>query len=401
MKHTLIKCLSSIYRASGIKSSRSFVDLFADRIRVASGEQSISRFVQRLMEMVKSSPSEVDQKSISALIIEANRNKSEANALLVWLRENSALASILSQSSKDDQREVMDAVELSDLGSGNAAPRPAYGIKIEATLLSPLSHGSDSKAGNATLFRRMKVMSTTGGCLDLPYFAGNALRGVLRDIVADNFLSALGLTISRVTPPVSLWFFHVMYCGGALTDSGARDLRGVENLIGAGSTLKTQGQAELRSRIPGLSLLGSAISNRILSGRLEVGDLRPVCREWGTGSTSVADLISWVYLTRREDYEAYTDHSGMIANTEVLKPGAVLEGGIDLSKMITPLELSCLGDALESWQAKGRLGAQSARDLGLVQISLSGAPSGEHYREWLAQNSTEILTFLRTINAIQ
>lgn len=398
--HNIRNLLATIGMASQIKTSRSFLDLFADRIRIAANEPTIDRFIQRLIELVQASPDAVNRNHLADVLVAANAGSGAQARVLAWLRDNSALAAILAHTKREDAQAALDSITFPEIdASGTALPRKPYGIAIKATALSPISHGSDTKAGNATLFRRMQVLTTTGGRLDLPYIAGNAVRGQLRDIIADNFLSALGLAPRRDKPPVALWFFHALYAGGALSEGG-KEGKAIDGLLGVGGALKTDGLRTLRDTLPMVSLLGCALTNRIISGRVEVGDLRPICREWGNGETPAHELFSWVYLTRREDHEEHEDHSGMIANTEVLKPGTVLEGGIDLSPHATEIEASCLGDALETWAKHGRIGAQNARDLGMVEIAIGGAASGDAYRAWMADHKTEILDLLSKLGAL-
>jgi len=159
--------------------------------------------------------------------------------------------------------------------------------------------------------------------------------------------------------------------------------------------------------IPPLSLLGTALGNRIISGRIHVCDARPRCKQWGTGEQEVSALFDWVYLTRHEDYEAWAKgegedaHTGMIANTEVLKAGTVLDGGINLSDHLTEIERACLSKGLLLLQEAGCLGAQNARGLGQVRADVATGAEAMAYDGYLAGHRAEILDYLASIKAVK
>lgn len=402
--HAIRNLISSISSASNLKSSRSFMDLLADRIRLsASTESTMSGFINRLTNSLNATINDIHRGHLTEVLALCGDPEAE-RAVLAWLRTNANLAAMLAFVKREDCQAALDAIRIDPAGGegGQAPPRKPYAVTIRATAETPISHGSDQKSGNSTLFRRIQVITETGALLELPYISGNAVRGQLRDIIADNFTRGLGLTPRRDKPPFALWFFHALYAGGALSEGG-KEGKAVDGLLGVGGALKTEGLRTLRDTLPMISLLGCAMTNRIISGRIEVGDLRPVCHEWSNGGTQpVRDLITWTYLTRREDHEEHEkgDNKSMIATTECLRPGTLLEGGIDLSPHISEIEASCLGDALESWMQVGTIGAQNARGLGRIALTIEGAASGEAYREWLASHREQILDLLIRLGAI-
>jgi hypothetical protein len=240
--------------------------------------------------------------------------------------------------------------------------------------------------------------------LSLPVYAGNALRGQLRDLLADHLVLSLGLVPRRDTPPLNLWFFHTLYAGGVLEEQN-HTLGLVNAELGRNGTLRTDGLRRFRQMLPALSLLGCAIGNRVLPGRICVGDLRPKCLEWGTGTTPAAELMEWTFLTRRDDHEGRgddEDHHGMIATTECLKTGTELVGGIDIDTHADGIEESALLCALDLLSARGRLGAENRRGLGRVEF-VARADEGlcaQPYNEFLVANRTEILNYLDAIGAL-
>lgn len=281
----------------------------------------------------------------------------------------------------------------------------SYDIDFEIECLAPLSHGADIKAGNATLFRRAQVLSNTGQVLSLPFYAGNAIRGKMRDLLAVHFLSSLGLEPSKSKPPCSLWFFHALYAGGALEEN-SEQAKTLGKRLGSGGAVNMSGIHEFRDTIPMLSLLGTALGNRILAGRINVADCRPICTEWGTGDQPVGTLFEWQYLTRREDHEAHEqgDNHSMIANTECLKSGTILKGGIDIAGHITDLEVSCLQKGISLLQEHGYLGAESRRGFGKVNLKAHYHDIDTHdgyYNKYLSDNKKAILEYLENISAIE
>jgi len=388
-------------RASQIKVSRNFTDFLADRIVQAGTEPTLLAFIERLSKLLDCDSGYIGG-DITAALMRAINN-TDANAVLEWVRQYPRIvAMVVSLKDDADYSGALKQIDVEPVKEkGTALPAREPEAKIAITCESPLAHGADTKAGNAMIFRRCQVLSTTGQVLSLPFYAGNAIRGQMRDLLADDFLSALGLTPRRDKPPCKLWFFHALYAGGALEENSAQ-AKAIAKKLGTSGAIKADGIHELRDMTPHLSALGYALGNRIISGRLNVCDCRPRSVEWGSGETPVASLMEWTYLTRREDHEGHSDdhHSGMIANTECLRAGTVLDGGLDIHDHATEIERSAIGRGLELLSDRGWLGAENRRGLGQVSISLEHAPSGDTYSEYIAANKDEIIKYLETIGAI-
>lgn len=395
---------STVYRSAQLKASRSRLDVFSDRVRQAATEPALLAFGQRLCDLMDV---QIDAMATQAVLhfIEAS-SATRAPGLLRWIRDNHTLYAVLCAAHWEDADKAMEQLVIPDVEAtpDEALSRRPYHIGIRAKCLTPLSHGGDGKAGNATLFRRMSVLGKNGTIMDLPYYAGNAIRGQMRDLLADHFTEALGLTVRRDRPPYELWFFHTLYAGGAL-EEGSAATKALARELGDHGAIRSDGVREFRDTLPHLSLFGGAMGNRVLHGHMEVGDWRPVCREWGNGGeASVSELSEWLFLTRREDHEdhAKDDHHGMIAMTEVLKAGTLLEGGIDYDHRahISDLSRSALGLGLRLLQDHGWIGAQNRADLGMVEITLENAPDPAPYEAYLRENREGILDYLERIGAI-
>jgi hypothetical protein len=399
MLQDTIEMIASIRRASKIKVGRNFSDFFADRIKQAATEQTLAKFAERLCVMVDTSVGELYPDVVKNFFFFAGSD--DATYVLQWLRDYPSIAGMLVSIKHDERKDIVSTIVVDKKtdGGGQAIKRRPFDIKLTAECTTPLAHGGDTKAGNATLFRRMQILSSTGDTISLPFYAGNSIRGIIRDLLADHFISTIGLRPRRDKPPVSLWFFHCLYAGGALEERSAAT-KAINKELGKNGIANTDGVRRFRDMLPCLSLLGTALGNRIVCGRVEFGDLRPRCYEWGNGDIPVGNLFDWQFLTRREDHEDHDQHHGMIATTEVLKPGVILDGGVDTDQHISELELSALGLGLILLKEHGRIGAESRRDFGGVSISYENLPDGKLYVDWLSENKDTIVGYLGEIGAI-
>ena len=395
--------IRAVSKAADIKIHRGFTDFLADRVVQATTQPSLLSMMERLAALLNTEMEYVGGKKIAAFMQYVNAF--DAPAVLDWLREYPrVVAMVVMQKSDEIYEECLKDLKIpvSAVEKGTALPSATPGIPLRMTCLSPLAHGADTKAGNATIFRRMQVLSTTGQVLSLPFYAGNALRGQMRDVLADHFLQALGLTPRKDDPPCNLWFFHTLYAGGALEENSAQ-AKALSQKLGSSGAIRAEGVHELRDMIPPASVLGTALGNRVLSGRVNFCDFRPQCGEWGNGDIPVGNLFTWTYLTRREDYENHEQgrNTSMIANTECLKAGTVLVGGIDISAHATDIERACIGKGLALLQEAGYIGAENRRGLGQVQIEIDGLPDASVYEAYLDKNRLRILDYLEDIGAIQ
>jgi len=400
MKAT-IEIIRSITAAAGHEPRRSFGSYIADRLVRAVSQPTLVDAVERFAQSINASVEYVGGKRLAAFMDEASGPQGQA--ILAWMRAHPKFVAMLAtMRDKSDLTEAIKSIQLPAIDADDRSTvgtQPAYDVGLRIDCLSGLAHGGDQKAGNATLFRRRSVITASGRHLHLPVYAGNALRGQLRDLLADHFLQSLGLIPSRTNPVVELWAFHVLYSGGVLEGAASK----AEANLGKSGAIRTEGMRELRDHIPLLSMLGTAIGNRVIAGRIYVGDLRPQCIEWGGGSQHAGDLMAWEFLTRKDDYEGRQeedDTSQMIAETEVLKPGAVLRGGIDIDSHANDLERACLARGIKLLQERGRLGAETRRGLGKISIDIAGLPDPSPYDQFLSDRRQDILDFLARLGAL-
>lgn len=396
--------IRSLRSASSIKVNRNFDGFFADRLMQAVGEPTLLAAVNRLAMLLDAEVEYVGGARTAALLSAAASE--HAPHVLAWMRAHTRIVAMLAMLGKEeDYRAAIASLDIAVTTQDDSKVEisATYDISLTVTCLSPLAHGADTKAGNATLFRRRQMLTPSGRVIEMPFYGGNALRGLLRDLLADDMLQALGLSTSRTTPALSLWFFHTLYAGGVLEEGGGKATDKIEAELGRNGAVRTEGLRRLRNMLPGLSLLGAAAGNRILSGRIAVSDLLPCCADLGTGPLSAHQLIGHEYLTRRDDYEGRTEeerHAGMIATTEVLKPGTVLRGGIDVDRHATEIERAALGRGLQLLAGRGLLGAENRRGFGKVAMTIEGAPDPAPYLTHLAERREEIVAYLSEIGAV-
>lgn len=390
-----IEMLREIAKTSSFFGEQRFRDLFSSRIRQSTTQATLLSAVEHLAQCLDCSLQYLRGDLLTAFLPIASGP--EAPRLLAWLREYPKMAAMLC-CVKEDWQEALQGIVLPEVSAerSRVSQVPTYDIPIRITCLTPLAHGDEGKAGNATLFRRGLAALANGQVMPLPFYAGNALRGQLRDLLADDLVAALGLGKKSL----SLWFFYCLYSGGALEEN-SKAITKITKMLGDHGTLITDGLRSFRAHLPSLSLLGLAVGNRILPGRLCVGDARPQCYEWRLGNTPVSELMDWQFLTRREDDEAHNENHSMIATTECLRVGTVLEGGIDLLGHIQPLEAAALGRGLKLLAEKGRLGAENRRGFGKVDLVCEQAPDPAPYTDYLTEHKLEILEYLQQIGAIE
>ena len=287
------------------------------------------------------------------------------------------------------------------------------------TLVSPLAHGHDEKAGNVVLFRRQRQVDPwTGEHALVPFYSGNAIKGAWRDAFFARMLRAIGVLPERDLSPRRA---QELFSGGTI-ESGAD-----------GATARLDVRRRARQTIPAVDLLGGCIKQQIMTGLLRVHDCTLLCREnaWkiyrtlapkdtsGTplsfedfrASLTPADNLMMLRLQVRQahrdlpggDLSAEDGGAQMFWNTEVILPGARLMHAFSLVSLstISSLAKSCLADLLGDFADTGLLGAQTARGPG--QFSTAGyvpaekaepLPSPDEYLAYLASHRSEIVDWL-------
>jgi len=222
--------------------------------------------------------------------------------------------------------------------------------------LSPISHGSDERAGNTQLFRRERMLLGSE-VIDIPVVSGNALRGQLRRIAARAFCESVG---ARKLPHA---LYHFFFSGGSIAKGSIQ------------SAHKAGDVQDLRALIPLVDLFGGAWGGEIIPGSLRASRLVPLCYETADLLDDVAniaahELTSMVMYTRRDDEAEFAAPSKepeatvqMIYEVETLVAGVTLYGGFRLAGA-SPAAAGLFALARSRWSEAGELGGMAAKGHG-------------------------------------
>lgn len=259
------------------------------------------------------------------------------------------------------------------------------------TAMAPMSHNSDETLGTDTKFRRVGIIHQ-GKVVRVPVYSGNAFRGIFRRIAAKQFCDLIGLGQESMSDTL----YYTFFCGGALQKGSTQ------------AYIEIGAKREMRSMIPFLSLLGAAVTNQIVPGKLEIGLCWPICAETA-GMTGIASTLTvWslfdeVFYTRRDDREDKQERKEgdaaqqMKFNGEVLVPGTQLKHKIALHGG-NEVELACFGYAITAMIAKGILGGKSGVGHGQCKFEYTPAwPEPKLYLDYVAVNKEKIVEYVRAM----
>ena len=405
----VINGLSKAITSSQIKIDKSLsekMDFFMTRLIVAASKPNLLAVYNRFLETIDASTDGVDPAMLQACASPA------APLVLTWVREQPRIVLSLIAQPEPVRQAVIEAFSGTLSAFKPLRKRPAFDVNIRAYVLQALSHGDDIKAGNNTLFRRGDV----GGGVRLPYYSANAIGHGLREALVEHFLQALGFRLNKNSEQFDVWFYHLLYSAGILGE-GAIPKEFEARLQGAAAGgLKSDGVRELRNLFPWFSLLGG-VGKAPMEGNVYIYDLRPECVEWGNGSVPVDELFDWRFMVRMDNYEGRISkaeakkqerHDGNISlpvNTEVLKEGTYLEGGMNIGKHAQPLEVSALAKGLELLKQSGVFGGKKHRGHGLLDIEYTGRDERPYeldsaeYDAFLRERKGDILRYIRDIGA--
>ena len=169
-------------------------------------------------------------------------------------------------------------------------------IKGNLTALAPIHHGGSEDYGTTKLILQMPTIiknPNTGEeeVDNIPAIHGNAIRGYLRRLIMDDFLTLLDYELD------SKKIYHFLFTGGLLEAVDPKD-KGAINL-----KLKK----ELRELIPPISLLGSALGNQMIQGKLKVSIADIVCAETKHYIDDYADYTFSSYNLKASDFGTRLD----------------------------------------------------------------------------------------------
>jgi len=247
-------------------------------------------------------------------------------------------------------------------------------IRHVIRLRAPLSHGDPGLAtGNVLRFRRIPATNRERRYM-IPAISAGALRGVVRRLLWREVFDLCDLSRESVGSPAWDRLYAALANGGHLEKAEA--------------TVDPNAIRELRASLPVLSLLGSALYDRFVAGRLSLSHSWLRCREAvecrlvDSAEMPIRDLVADFSTARHVDREEQSPEvSGvtpMPATVEVVVAGAEFQGR---GYCAATLEASAWAHGLDLVR---HLGGKSGQGCGEVEVEHDG--DGARYVEWLGEN---------------
>lgn len=245
-------------------------------------------------------------------------------------------------------------------------------FKGNLTALSPIHHGGSEDYGTTKLILTLPtvVINPLTGKEEIdniPAIHGNAIRGYLRRLIMDDYLTLLDYELD------SKKVYHFLFTGGILEALDPKD-KGAINLTR---------KKEIRELIPPISLVGSALGNQMIQGKLKVGMGDIVCAETKHYITDYADYDFSAYNLKGSDFgtrlddlkEGKTDDDEqahqMKYEFETLIRGTKFTHEFILEDCNT-VEKACFSRMVSLWNERPYLGGKSGTGYGKVKLDYPG-----------------------------
>ncbi|MFW9872932.1 MAG: RAMP superfamily CRISPR-associated protein [Candidatus Thorarchaeota archaeon] len=263
---------------------------------------------------------------------------------------------------------------------------------------SPIVHQGDEKTGSEKLFNRQRVFVDEKEKIEeLPFISGNAIRGIWRRLIMKDLLNLIGMNEIN-----SSRNYHMLFSGGILESVSEKD----------SGTINLELKQKVRELIIPISLFGTMYKNQSFGGKLQVGFLIPICKEYHSLLPSEDEMDSefktrlkksihtyrdFQFQTRMDDLkeERKDDENAiqMLFRFEVLISGT---GFFHEIKVIDPsnLELSALSRVFELWYNNSTIGGKSNTGFGNLKGKYNFNKSSEEYLKFVEENKKEIVSLL-------
>ncbi|PAV07530.1 RAMP superfamily CRISPR-associated protein [Methanosphaera cuniculi] len=283
-------------------------------------------------------------------------------------------------------------------------------IKGNWTALSPIHHGGSENYGTTKLIHTLPTLVTNAlsgepEIENIPYIHGNAIRGMLRRLIMEDYLSTLNYQLD------SKKVYHFLFTGGILEALDKKD-KGAINL----TTKKS-----IRKYIPPISLLGSALGNQMIQGKLKVGMGNLVCTETKQYIADTCDNKFSAYNLKATDFGTRLDDleigKQILENNDTEKPkdtdtqnnqmkyefetiirGARFTHEFILEDMLEH-EKGCFKRMIELWQQRPYLGGKSNAGYGMIKLEYNkiNELDSSSYTDYLTDNREDIVEFLEDL----
>lgn len=269
-------------------------------------------------------------------------------------------------------------------------------FKGNLTALSPIHHGGSEDYGTTKLILTLPTViinPLTGKeeIDNIPTIHGNAIRGYLRRLIMDDFLTQLDYELD------SKKVYHFLFTGGILEALDSKD-KGAINL-----SLKK----EIRELIPPISLVGSALGNQMIQGKLKVGMADIVCaetkhyiEEYSDYDFSAYNLKGSDFGTRLDDLKEGKTEEDEQAHQMKYEFETLIRGTKFTHEFIledcNSIEKACFHRMMSLWEERPYLGGKSGTGYGKVRLDYQGIDdlTDISYLNYLHDRKEEISNFL-------
>nr|WP_304049901.1 RAMP superfamily CRISPR-associated protein [Methanobrevibacter gottschalkii] len=245
-------------------------------------------------------------------------------------------------------------------------------FKGNLTALSPIHHGDSEDYGTTKLILTLPTViinPLTGKeeIDNIPTIHGNAIRGYLRRLIMDDFLTQLDYELD------SKKVYHFLFTGGILEALDSKD-KGAINL-----SLKKK----IRELIPPISLVGSALGNQMIQGKLKVGMADIVCaetkhyiEEYSDYDFSAYNLKGSDFGTRLDDLKEGETEEDEQAHQMKYEFETLIRGTKFTHEFIledcNSIEKACFHRMMSLWEERPYLGGKSGTGYGKVRLDYQG-----------------------------
>lgn len=267
--------------------------------------------------------------------------------------------------------------------------------------LSPLHHGGNGDYGTTKLILAnptvVKNPLTGEREIDnIPTIHGNAIRGKLRRLMMQEYLDLLDYQLD------SMKVYHFLFTGGMLEALDSKD-KGIIDL---------KIKQRLRELIPPISLVGSALGNQMVQGKLKVGLGNLVCKETADYISDEYDTSFGAYNLKASDFgtrlddlkesKKSTDDSKekeqstqMLYEFETVVRGAMFTHEFVLEDA-NPVEKACFVNAINLLKERPYLGGKGATGYGKMQFNYAGLDglTDTDYIDYVSEHKDEMTALL-------
>lgn len=264
-------------------------------------------------------------------------------------------------------------------------------------LLSPLSHFGDERLGTMQIMRANKFLYN-GEFIDIPVYSGNGFRGQFRRIAMRDYLERLGIAEEGVSEKL----YYTLFTGGSL--------------VGGARYVEVGERRRIRKLCPPLALLGTAIGDQILQGKMKAPIFLPICKETQDytcieSDISFYDMLEEVFYTRKDDLKSVEynikkeekekkgDPVQMKYEMQCLSAGTELIGTMIIEN-VNEVEEAMVNATLKKLKEVPFIGGKSAAGHGQVDIQHDKLESEETYYNYLEENKEEIRQWIREVEGV-